>query len=84
LIGESQMKDKVIEILKNVNADVDCENEKSMIDDELLTSFDVVAIIGDLADEFDIDISVDEMVPENFNTIEAICAMVERLIEEQK
>ncbi|MGI6722054.1 MAG: phosphopantetheine-binding protein [Anaerovoracaceae bacterium] len=78
------MKDKVIEILKNVNADVDCENEKSMIDDELLTSFDVVAIIGDLADEFDIDISVDEMVPENFNTIEAICAMVERLIEEQK
>ncbi len=76
-------KEKVIEIMEGVNADIDYANEKALIDDELLNSFDVVAIISDLSDEFDIDIEVDEMVPENFNSVEAVCKMVTRLIEEQ-
>ena len=76
-------KEKVLEILQGVNPDVDYESEKALIDDEILTSFDVVAIISDLGDEFDIDISVDEMIPENFNSLDAICEMVARLAEEQ-
>lgn len=76
-------REKVLEILQGVNADIDYENEKALIDDEILNSFDVVAIISDLGDEFDIDISVDEMIPENFNSLDAVVAMVARLAEEQ-
>lgn len=76
-------KEKVLEILQGVNPDIDYENETALIDDEILNSFDVVAIISDLGDEFDIDISVDEMIPENFNSLDAVCAMVVRLAEEQ-
>lgn len=76
--------DKILGIVKEIKSDIDYEKEKKLIDDELLDSFDVVAIIGDLSDEFGISISVDEMIPENFNSIEAIHEMVLRLEEEQK
>lgn len=74
---------RIIEILESVKDDLDYTKETALIDDELLDSFDVVAIIGSLSDEYDITISVDDMTPENFNSAEAIAQMVDRLIEEQ-
>ena len=76
-------REKVLEILQGVNADIDYENEKALIDDEILNSFDVVAIISDLGDEFDIDISVDEMIPENFNSAKALWELIEKLQDEE-
>lgn len=74
---------RIIEILESVKDDLDYTKEKALIDDELLDSFDVVAIIGSLSDEYDITISVDDMTPENFNSAESIAQMVDRLVEEQ-
>lgn len=74
---------RIIEILESVKDDLDYTKEKALIDDELLDSFDVVAIIGSLSDEYDITISVDDMTPENFNSAESIAQMVDRLMEEQ-
>lgn len=74
---------RIIEILESVKDDLDYTKEKALIDDELLDSFDVVAIIGSLSDEYDITISVDDMTPENFNSVESIAQMVDRLMEEQ-
>ncbi|MBM6990336.1 phosphopantetheine-binding protein [Mobilibacterium timonense] len=74
---------RIIEILESVKDDLDYTKETALIDDELLDSFDVVAIIGSLSDEYDVTISVDDMTPENFNSAEAIAQMVDRLIEEQ-
>lgn len=74
---------RIIEILESVKDDLDYTKETALIDDELLDSFDVVAIIGSLSDEYDITTSVDDMTPENFNSAEAIAQMVDRLIEEQ-
>lgn len=74
---------RIIEILESVKDDLDFTKETALIDDELLDSFDVVAIIGSLSDEYDITISVDDMTPENFNSAESIAQMVDRLIEEQ-
>ena len=54
------------------------------MDDEILDSFEVVAIIGELSEAFGIEITVDEMVPENFNSAEAMETLVKRLLEEQK
>ena len=74
--------DKVIEILKSIRSDVDYENEKALIDDGILDSFDVVSIVGELTDAYDIEISIDDMIPENFNSVEAIQAMITRILDE--
>lgn len=74
--------EKILEILKSVRSDVDFENEKALIDDGILDSFDVVSVVGELCDEFDITITAEDLEPENFNTVEAIAALVERLQDE--
>lgn len=74
--------EKLLEILKSVRDDVDFENETKLIDDEILDSFDIVSIVGELCDAYDITITVDDMEPENFNSASAILALVERLIDE--
>ena len=48
--------DKLIEILKSVRDDVDFENETALIDDEILDSFDIVEIVSEISDEFDVNI----------------------------
>lgn len=70
---------RIIEILEGIRPDIDFVNEKKLIDDGLLDSFDIVSIISELNDEYNISIRVNELGPENFNSIEAITLMVERL-----
>lgn len=74
--------EKILEILKSIRSDVDFENEKALIDDGILDSFDVVSVVGELCDEFDITITAEDLEPENFNSVEAIAALVERLQDE--
>ena len=74
--------DKILEILRSIRDDIDFENETKLIDDNVLDSFDIVSIVGELSDEYDITITVDEMEPENFNSAAAIHALVERLVDE--
>jgi D-alanine--poly(phosphoribitol) ligase subunit 2 len=73
------MKDKILEIIGQIRPDVDFAAEKALIDGGILDSFDIVSIISDLNDEFDISIRITELKPENFNSIDAIVALVERL-----
>ena len=76
------MNERVLDILQEIRPDVDFQAEEKLIDDGILDSFDIVSIVGDLNDAFSIDISVDELVPENFNTLGAICDLVEKMINE--
>jgi D-alanine--poly(phosphoribitol) ligase subunit 2 len=71
--------DRIIEILNEIRPDVDFINEKNLIDDGILDSFDVVSIISDLSDEFDIKVKVSDLGAHNFNSLETITSMVERL-----
>lgn len=74
--------DKLLEILTSIRPDVDFENEDKLIDDGILDSFDIVSVVGELCDAYDITITVDDMEPENFNSAEAMLALVERLMDE--
>jgi acyl carrier protein len=68
--------DKILEILNEARPDIDFEEEKELIDGGLLDSFDIVSIISDLNDEFDINIRVTDLKAENFNSVEAIQNLV--------
>ena len=66
------MQKQILEILNGIRPDVDFENEKLLIDNSILDSFDIIAIVGEFNDTFDIDIDVEDLEPVNFNTVEAM------------
>ena len=53
-----------------------------MVDDGILASLDIVSVIAELSDAFDITIPARDIVPENFNSAEAMYAMVQRLLDD--
>ena len=71
--------EELIKILEDVRDDIDYATEKSLYDDKIFTSFDVIQLISTLDDEYDISIPASEIVPANFNSAEAIDALVQRL-----
>ncbi len=71
--------EKLFELLKGVRPDVDFENETALIDDGLLDSFDVVSIISEIDDVFGVQIRINELDPENFNSAEAIWNLIQKL-----
>ena len=76
------MKEQIIEILEDIQPEVDYETCQTLIDDHILTSLDVLSLVAELEDEFDVTIPTVEIIPSNFNSVDAIAAMVERLQEE--
>ena len=74
--------EELLEILGELRPDVDFENETALITDGILDSFDIVALVGELNDEFDIEIKPNNLVPENFNSAKAMMALIEQLQDE--
>lgn len=74
--------EELMEILEELRPDVDFENETGLIDNGILDSFDIVSLVTALNDAYDIEIKPNNLVPENFNTREAILALVEQLQDE--
>ncbi|HIU07548.1 MAG TPA: acyl carrier protein [Candidatus Limiplasma pullistercoris] len=74
--------DRILQILAELRPDVDFTLAQNLIDDGVLDSFDVVSLVSELCDAFEVSISVDDLTPENFNTPEAMLALVERLQNE--
>ena len=74
--------DEIIEILSDVVPDVDFENCTTLIDDSILESLDIVSIIAELSDAYDITIPAREIVAENFNSAATMLDMVNRLLDE--
>ena len=71
--------DKLIEILSDLHPDVDFETETGLIDNGILDSFDVVTLVAEIDDNFDVQIPAEELVPENFNTAKALYELIQRL-----
>lgn len=68
--------EKILEILNDIRPDVDFNEETNLVDGGILDSFDIVSIISELNDAFDIHIRVTDLKPENFNSIGAISQLV--------
>ena len=71
--------DQLLELLKDINEDVDFTTQTAIIDDEVIDSLDLTGLIADIEYTFDIEIGMNDIVPENFNTVDAMWAMIQRL-----
>ncbi len=78
----SETLSTIIEILQDLHEDVDFESEDKLIDKKILDSFDIVTLISELSNEFDITIPADKIIPDNFNSAQALAKMVEELEDE--
>ena len=75
--------DDLLEILSNLHPDVDFENCKTLVDDKILDSFDIVSIIAEVVDVFDVTISAEHIIPANFNSAQALYALIQKLEDEE-
>ena len=71
--------EELLEILSEVKPGVDFETEKELVDSGILDSMTIIQLVARLTDEYDIEITPMELVPENFNSAEAIYSMIQRL-----
>lgn len=72
----------LLRILNELHPEVDFETETGLVDNKILDSFDIVTIVAEVDAEFDVQIPVVELTPENFNSAQALFALVERLMDE--
>lgn len=71
--------EKLLKILESVKPGVDFKSSSNMIEEGLIDSFDIVSIIANINEAFDIDFGVSEVVPENFATVQALYETIERI-----
>ena len=74
--------EELLEILQELHPEVNFEEEEHLIDDKILDSFDIVSIISEIADQFDVTIYAEHILPENFNSAKALYALIQQLEDE--
>ena len=82
LLKERRTMDEIIEILESLKPGVDYETADNLVDSRVLDSLTILALVPELEDAFDVTIPAVEIVPANFNSAQAIDALVTRLVEE--
>ena len=72
------MKEKILDILAENYPEIDFESSDELVDDGTLDSLTVVGIISVLSAEFDVELPYEEIVPENFNSVDAMATLFEK------
>ena len=69
---------KIINILKAKKKDVEIPENTSvnLLDSGIIDSFDIVDLIGDIEEQFDIEVDGDDIIPENFESVDAIVRFI--------
>ena len=73
--------EQLLKILNDLHPEVDFASTSDLVDDGILDSLDIVTLITEIHEEFDVTIPADEIIPENFNSVEDMMALIERLDE---
>ena len=75
--------EELLQILSDLHPDVDFETEENLIDDMILDSFDIVTLISEISENFDVTISAEHIIPENFNSAKALYELIQKLEDEE-
>jgi len=73
------MREKILEILIEINPEVETYDGDALLEDGVITSLDVIEIVTALEDEFGISISAKDITTENMASVDSICRLVEEL-----
>ncbi len=73
---------ELLEILNDLHPDVDYETEEHLVDNMILDSMDIVSLISEISETFDVTITAKDIVPDNFNSAKALFALIQRLEDE--
>lgn len=79
---KAKTMEELLEILSGLHPDVDFETEEQLVDDKILDSFDIVSLIAEINETFDVTITAKDIIPENFNSARALYALIQKLEEE--
>ena len=71
--------EQLIELLEELHPEIDYATEDGLVDNGILDSLDIVTLITDINDAFDVSIPAEEILPENFNSAKALWELIERL-----
>ena len=74
--------ERLIEILEDIQPQADYETCTTLIDDHILDSMSIIALVAEFEEEFDVTIPTVEIIPANFNSAQAMYDMITRLQEE--
>lgn len=75
--------EELLQILSDLHPEVDFETEENLIDNGILDSFDIVTLITEIGETFDITISAEHIIPENFNSAKALYELIQKLEDEE-
>ena len=75
------MEKEITEVLRDFNAELVEDMDRDLLATETLDSFDIVKLVVAIEDAFDIEIDIDDVSPENFQTANAIVTLVKSIIE---
>ena len=70
--------EKLLKLLKEIRPDVDFDTEKSLVGAEVLDSLDIMEIVAEISDTFDIELSPADIIPVNFDSAEAMWALIQK------
>ena len=75
--------DELLDILNDINPDVDYETEDRLIDGKIFDSFSIITLISAISDAFDLELGPEHLIPENFNSAQAMWEMIQRIQEDE-
>ena len=70
---------ELIEALKRINPKIDYEHETGLVSNKIIDSIDMTSILAELEETFDIEIDMEYIVPENFDSVQAMWDMIQEL-----
>ena len=76
------VKEELMEILEELHPEVDFESEDALVSGKVLDSFDIVNLVTELDDAFDIEITAADLLPENFDTVDGMVELITKRMEE--
>lgn len=74
--------EELIEVLKSVKPGYDFTEDTELIKNKVFDSLAMIQLVAELSDEFDVEITAEDIVPENFESVKSIYNMIKRLEDE--
>jgi acyl carrier protein len=75
------MRERILGLLQDINPEIADDDTVELVEDEIIDSFDIATLVGSFEEEFGIEIDGEDIIPENFNTIADMVALIKKYVD---